>query len=89
MYLSTCNQSLQQTDLHTLAHMNSVTTALEQHVSWKQLTISGATLQRQANMYAPLKKKHVYKDTFFSFRIPKSCYGTAEGEKNRQLFHQE
>lgn len=43
MYLSTCYQSLKHTDPYTVAHMNSVTTALEQrHVSWEQLTISGA-----------------------------------------------
>lgn len=42
MCLSRCNQSLKQTDLHTVAHVNSVTTALEQHLSWEQLTISGA-----------------------------------------------
>lgn len=43
MYLSTRYQSLKHTDPYTVAHMNSVTTALEQrHVSWEQLTISGA-----------------------------------------------
>lgn len=43
MYLSTCYQSLKHTDPYSVAHMNSVTTALEQrHVSWEQLAISGA-----------------------------------------------